>query len=128
MCGIVGYIGSREASAVVVGGLKRLEYRGYDSAGVAVLAQNGQIELRRDVGKLANLQATLQTSPLMGQIGIGHTRWATHGAPSQRNAHPHVSMNGRVVLVHNGIVETSCFCARNWRLKASPSGRKPTQK
>jgi len=105
MCGIVGYIGSREASAVVVGGLKRLEYRGYDSAGVAVLAQNGHIELRRDVGKLSNLQTTLQHAPLTGHIGIGHTRWATHGAPSQRNAHPHVSMNGRVVVVHNGIVE-----------------------
>lgn len=105
MCGIVGYIGSREASAVVVGGLKKLEYRGYDSAGVAVLAQNGHIELRRDVGKLSNLQATLATSPLAGHIGIGHTRWATHGAPSERNAHPHVSMNGRVVVVHNGIVE-----------------------
>mgnify|MGYP001266376967 FL=1 len=105
MCGIVGYIGSREASTVVVGGLKRLEYRGYDSAGVAVLAQNGHIELRRDVGKLANLQATLQSAPLSGHIGIGHTRWATHGVPSQRNAHPHVSMNGRVVVVHNGIVE-----------------------
>jgi glutamine---fructose-6-phosphate transaminase (isomerizing) len=105
MCGIVGYIGPRDAATVVVGGLQRLEYRGYDSAGVAVLAENGSVELRRDVGKLANLQATLQFSPLAGQIGIGHTRWATHGAPSQRNAHPHVSMNGRVVVVHNGIVE-----------------------
>lgn len=105
MCGIVGYIGSREASAVVLGGLKRLEYRGYDSAGVAVLAQNGHIELRRDVGKLANLESMVIESPLQGHIGIGHTRWATHGEPSQRNAHPHVSMNGRVVLVHNGIVE-----------------------
>lgn len=105
MCGIVGYIGPRDAAAVVVGGLQRLEYRGYDSAGVAVLAENGGVELRRDVGKLANLQATLRHDPLHGQIGIGHTRWATHGAPSQRNAHPHVSMNGRVVVVHNGIVE-----------------------
>jgi glucosamine--fructose-6-phosphate aminotransferase (isomerizing) len=105
MCGIVGYIGSREASAVVLGGLKRLEYRGYDSAGVAVLAQNGHIELRRDVGKLGNLETMMAQSPLHGHIGIGHTRWATHGEPSQRNAHPHVSMNGRVVLVHNGIVE-----------------------
>lgn len=104
MCGIVGYIGSREASAVVVGG-EEAGISGYDSAGVAVLAQNGHIELRRDVGKLSNLQATLATSPLAGQIGIGHTRWATHGAPSERNAHPHVSMNGRVVVVHNGIVE-----------------------
>lgn len=105
MCGIVGYIGLREASAVVLGGLKRLEYRGYDSAGVAVLAQNGKIELRRDVGKLGNLEGMMAQSPLHGHIGIGHTRWATHGQPSQRNAHPHVSMNGRVVLVHNGIVE-----------------------
>lgn len=105
MCGIVGYIGAREASAVVLGGLKRLEYRGYDSAGVAVLAQNGHIELRRDVGKLGNLEVMMAQSPLHGHIGIGHTRWATHGQPSQRNAHPHVSMNGRVVLVHNGIVE-----------------------
>ncbi len=105
MCGIVGYVGSREASAVILQGLKRLEYRGYDSAGVAVLEQNGHVAIRRDVGKLANLAATVQASPLQGHIGIGHTRWATHGAPSQRNAHPHVSMNGRIVLVHNGIVE-----------------------
>lgn len=105
MCGIVGYVGPREASAVVLAGLKRLEYRGYDSAGVAVLAQNGHVALRRDVGKLGNLEALLAQSPVQGHIGVGHTRWATHGQPSQRNAHPHVSMNGRVVLVHNGIVE-----------------------
>jgi glucosamine--fructose-6-phosphate aminotransferase (isomerizing) len=105
MCGIVGYVGSRQAAEVVYAGLKRLEYRGYDSAGVAVLEQNGHIAIRRDVGKLNNLGSLLGTSPLTGQIGIGHTRWATHGQPSQRNAHPHVGMNGRVVLVHNGIVE-----------------------
>ncbi len=105
MCGIVGYIGSREASSVVVQGLKRLEYRGYDSAGVAVLEQNGHIAIRRDVGKLSNLEVKLAQSPLQGLIGIGHTRWATHGAPSERNAHPHISMNGRIVVVHNGIVE-----------------------
>lgn len=105
MCGIVGYIGSQEASAVVLGGLKRLEYRGYDSAGVAVLAKNGKVEMRRDMGKLGNLEVMMAASPLHGYMGIGHTRWATHGEPSQRNAHPHVSMNGRVVLVHNGIVE-----------------------
>ncbi len=105
MCGIVGYIGPRDAATVVYNGLKRLEYRGYDSAGVAVLAQNGHIAIRRDVGKLSNLGSLLAESPLSGQIGIGHTRWATHGEPSQRNAHPHVGMNGRVVLVHNGIVE-----------------------
>ncbi len=105
MCGIVGYIGSREAASVVLGGLKKLEYRGYDSAGIAVLEQNGHIDLRRNVGKLGNLAATLQTEPLSGHIGIGHTRWATHGKPTERNAHPHVSMNGKVVVVHNGIVE-----------------------
>ncbi len=105
MCGIVGYVGPRQAPNVVLQGLKKLEYRGYDSAGVAVLAQNGHVELRRDVGKLHNLEAMVGKSPLTGHIGIGHTRWATHGQPSQRNAHPHVSMNGRVVLVHNGIVE-----------------------
>ena len=105
MCGIVGYVGPRQAPSVVLQGLKRLEYRGYDSAGVAVLAQNGHIALRRDVGKLVNLETMLQSSPLEGHIGIGHTRWATHGAPSERNAHPHTGMNGRIVVVHNGIVE-----------------------
>ncbi len=105
MCGIVGYIGSRDAASVVLGGLKKLEYRGYDSAGIAVLEQNGHIALRRDVGKLSNLASKLQAAPLSGLIGIGHTRWATHGKPSERNAHPHVGMNDKVVVVHNGIVE-----------------------
>jgi glucosamine--fructose-6-phosphate aminotransferase (isomerizing) len=105
MCGIVGYIGPRQAPKVILSGLKRLEYRGYDSAGIAVLNGGDGIEIRRDVGKLGNLEAMLQASPLEGHIGIGHTRWATHGEPSQRNAHPHLSMNGRVVVVHNGIVE-----------------------
>ena len=105
MCGIVGYIGSRQAEEVVLKGLKRLEYRGYDSAGVAVIDQDGKIELRRDVGKLVNLEQMVAGSPLKGHIGIGHTRWATHGEPDQRNAHPHMSMDSRVVVVHNGIVE-----------------------
>lgn len=105
MCGIVGYVGPRQAPNVILSGLKRLEYRGYDSAGLAVLEQNGQVQIRRDVGKLANLEELVGISPLQGHIGVGHTRWATHGVPSQRNAHPHASMNGRVVLVHNGIVE-----------------------
>jgi glucosamine--fructose-6-phosphate aminotransferase (isomerizing) len=104
MCGIVGYIGPRQAPRVVLQGLKLLEYRGYDSAGIAAL-DDGQIVIRRDVGKLSNLESLLSDSPLLGHVGIGHTRWATHGAPTQRNAHPHLSMNGRVVLVHNGIVE-----------------------
>jgi glutamine---fructose-6-phosphate transaminase (isomerizing) len=105
MCGIVGYVGPRQAPLVILSGLKRLEYRGYDSAGLAVIQKNGEIGIRRDAGKLANLESLLTSSPLEGSIGIGHTRWATHGEPSRRNAHPHLSMNGRVVVVHNGIVE-----------------------
>ena len=89
MCGIVGYVGPREASAILIGGLRRLEYRGYDSAGVATLAGNGQLEIRRAAGKLDNLCRTLDESPVSGHIGIGHTRWATHGRPSETNAHPH---------------------------------------
>jgi glucosamine--fructose-6-phosphate aminotransferase (isomerizing) len=104
MCGIVGYIGPRDATPVILNGLKRLEYRGYDSAGLAVL-QDGKIEVRRDAGKLARLAELVQESPVSGAPGIGHTRWATHGAPSARNAHPHTGSNGRVVVVHNGIVE-----------------------
>jgi len=104
MCGIVGYIGSRDATQVILNGLKRLEYRGYDSAGIAIL-QNGEIEIRREAGKLTNLQRLIQAHPVSGSIGIGHTRWATHGEPSARNAHPHLSATGNVVVVHNGIVE-----------------------
>ncbi len=104
MCGIVGYVGPRDATPIVLNGLKRLEYRGYDSAGVAVI--NGdQIEVRRDAGKLSQLIDLVSKSPLNGAPGIGHTRWATHGAPSARNAHPHLGNSGRVVVVHNGIVE-----------------------
>jgi glucosamine--fructose-6-phosphate aminotransferase (isomerizing) len=104
MCGIVGYIGPRDATPIILNGLKRLEYRGYDSAGIAVL-ENGKIEVRREAGKLANLEALVGREPLSGAPGIGHTRWATHGAPSARNAHPHLGNGGRVVVVHNGIVE-----------------------
>jgi len=104
MCGIVGYIGPREAAPIILDGLRRLEYRGYDSAGIAV-AHDGQLAVRRDVGKLVNLERLLEAQPVCGHVGIGHTRWATHGAPSARNAHPHVGMTGDVVVVHNGIVE-----------------------
>ena len=104
MCGIVGYIGERDATPIVLNGLKKLEYRGYDSAGVAVL-DNGNIEIRRDAGKLSHLQALVNDTPLHGRIGIGHTRWATHGEPNARNAHPHIGNTGDFVLVHNGIVE-----------------------
>lgn len=104
MCGIVGYLGPHDAAPVILDGLKRLEYRGYDSAGLAVLS-DGDINIRRDVGKLGNLVAKYRHSPVSGQVGIGHTRWATHGAPSERNAHPHLSDGGTVVVVQNGIVE-----------------------
>ena len=104
MCGIVGYIGPQDATPIVLNGLKRLEYRGYDSAGIAII-QDGEIKIRRDSGKIANLEHLLQDSPITGTPGIGHTRWATHGAPSARNAHPHLGSRGKVVVVHNGIVE-----------------------
>ena len=104
MCGIVAYIGERDATLIIIEGLKKLEYRGYDSAGIAVLS-DGLIGVRRDAGKIRRLEALVAEQPISGNIGIGHTRWATHGAPSQQNAHPHLSANGRVVVVHNGIVE-----------------------
>ena len=104
MCGIVGYIGPKNATPIIMNGLKKLEYRGYDSAGIAVL-ENGGIEVRRDAGKLERLSKLVQDSPIKGKLGIGHTRWATHGEPNTRNAHPHLGMTGDVVVVHNGIVE-----------------------
>lgn len=104
MCGIVGYVGEQEATSIILDGLGRLEYRGYDSAGIAVIHDNS-IQIRRDVGKLSNLRKRVAESPLIGNVGIGHTRWATHGAPAEHNAHPHISMDGEFVVVHNGIVE-----------------------
>ena len=105
MCGIVGYIGGREAVPIIVDGLRRLEYRGYDSAGVAVLNGSNTLEVRRASGKLRNLEDVLRAQPLAGSYGIGHTRWATHGRPTEENAHPHRDCTGRIVVVHNGIVE-----------------------
>ena len=104
MCGIVGYIGPRDATPIILSGLKRLEYRGYDSAGLAVI-ENGEIVVRRKAGKLGNLIELMDDFPVSGSPGIGHTRWATHGAPSARNSHPHIGNSKRVVVVHNGIVE-----------------------
>ncbi len=105
MCGIMGYVGEKQALAVVVDGLRRLEYRGYDSAGVAVVS-GGQLETRKKAGKLANLESLLGSDPLPESvIGIGHTRWATHGGPTDANAHPHVSEDGKVAVIHNGIIE-----------------------
>ena len=102
MCGIVGYIGHREAAPLILESLRKLEYRGYDSAGIAVL-HDGQVAIRRCEGKLGNLETMLQRQPIAGAVGIGHTRWATHGRPSETNAHPHRA--GDVVVVHNGIIE-----------------------
>ena len=104
MCGIVGYIGEKNATPIILEGLKKLEYRGYDSAGIAVLNE-GKIELRRDSGKISHLEALVKAHPLNGSPGIGHTRWATHGEPNEKNSHPHLGYKGQVVIVHNGIVE-----------------------
>src|SRR6058998_185001 len=106
MCGIVGYVGPRDAVSVLVEGLSRLEYRGYDSAGVAVL-NGGGVETRKLAGRIGGLRELLARAPLHGSCGIGHTRWATHGAPSERNAHPHADCTGTVALVHNGIIENA---------------------
>ncbi len=102
MCGIIGYLGPQEAMPIILDGLKRLEYRGYDSAGMAVIGKNG-LAIRRSLGKLRELESLLSREPLPGQVGIGHTRWATHGRPSEANAHPH--MVGSIAVVHNGIIE-----------------------
>src|SRR5437016_13822482 len=104
MCGIVGYIGPKKVVPVVIEGLRKLEYRGYDSAGIAVV-NDGKLEVRRAPGKLRNLEEVLQKAPIEGTDGIGHTRWATHGRPTEENAHPHRDCTGRVVVVHNGIIE-----------------------
>ena len=104
MCGIIGYIGSKDVVPVLVDGLRRLEYRGYDSAGIA-LVQEGQVEVRRSAGKLARLEEVLRRQPVQGDYGVGHTRWATHGHPTEENAHPHRDCTGLIVVVHNGIIE-----------------------
>src|SRR5919204_3269433 len=104
MCGIVGYVGDKDAVPIVMDGLRRLEYRGYDSAGVAV-AVDGHLELRRAEGKLGNLDRVLVDRPAAGTLGIGHTRWATHGRPNETNAHPHLDCDGVTAVIHNGIVE-----------------------
>ena len=104
MCGIIGYIGPKPVVPIILDGLRRLEYRGYDSAGVAVV-HNGAVEVRRSAGKLINLEQSIQQKPLEGLYGLGHTRWATHGRPTEENAHPHRDGSGRIVVVHNGIIE-----------------------
>jgi glucosamine--fructose-6-phosphate aminotransferase (isomerizing) len=121
MCGIVGYVGNKDAYPILIGGLQRLEYRGYDSAGIATLVENGAMHIRRAKGKLENLRALVGQAPLSGHIGIGHTRWATHGKPSEENAHPHKA--GPVAVIHNGIVENfvalrTALVARGHKMKS----------
>src|SRR5216117_3633288 len=116
MCGIIGYIGDKQVVPILIDGLRRLEYRGYDSAGVAVV-RNGQIERRRSAGKLANLEKAIEIDPITGIYGVGHTRWATHGRPTEENAHPHQDCTGKIVVVHNGIIEN--YLALKSRLAAA---------
>ncbi len=115
MCGIIGYVGTRDVVPVLLGGLKKLEYRGYDSAGVAVVNGNG-VDVVRAEGKLSNLEAKLDEHALHGVFGMGHTRWATHGKPNENNAHPHRDCTGNVVVIHNGIIEN--FLPLKQRLKS----------
>ena len=103
MCGIVGYIGHKQAYPILINGLKRLEYRGYDSAGISIL--NGEVKTFKRKGKVSDLEDFVKGKDIKGCIGIGHTRWATHGEPNDVNAHPHTSMNGHFTLIHNGIIE-----------------------
>src|SRR6201991_2568422 len=108
MCGIVGYVGQRPACGIVVDALRRMEYRGYDSSGVALIDGNGRLTVRRRAGRLANPEADLaetDAASLVGSTGLGHTRWATHGRPTDRNAHPHRDAAGKIAVVHNGIIE-----------------------
>src|SRR5919107_1019219 len=114
MCGIIGYIGSKPVVPVLIEGLRRMEYRGYDSAGVALVSPEG-IALRRSAGKLINLENTIRNEPVDGLYGVGHTRWATHGRPTEENAHPHRDCTGRVVVVHNGIIENYLELKRELR-------------
>ena len=104
MCGIVGYIGHQQAQDILMSGLAKLEYRGYDSAGIAVV-NDSQIAFKKKKGRLANLLGILDETPLTGTVGPGHTRWATHGEPSDINAHPHLSQDQKIAVVHNGIIE-----------------------
>jgi glutamine---fructose-6-phosphate transaminase (isomerizing) len=108
MCGIVGYVGQRPACEVVMDALRRMEYRGYDSSGIALVDRHGKLTVRRRAGRLANLEEALADMPhseLAGTTGLGHTRWATHGRPTDRNAHPHRDAAGKIAVVHNGIIE-----------------------
>ena len=105
MCGIVGYTGPREAGPILIEGLKRLEYRGYDSAGIALVDEQGDLFVEKKAGKLSNLQTAIADRTPHGALGLAHTRWATHGRPNDLNAHPHVDCTGQITVIHNGIIE-----------------------
>lgn len=116
MCGIVGYIGDENATGIIIDGLKKLEYRGYDSSGIALVTKDHQLTVRKKKGRIANLEELIAGEDLYANLGIGHTRWATHGAPSDVNAHPHTDMSGRIAVVHNGIVE-NYLALKEWLIK-----------
>ena len=115
MCGIVGYIGYRNAGPIIINGLKRLEYRGYDSAGISIMAESPRTFKKK--GKVSELENMISSKDLNGTLGIGHTRWATHGEPNDINAHPHISQGGKFIIIHNGIIEN--YSALKKRLKGS---------
>ena len=116
MCGIVGYIGNRDATPILLEGLKKLEYRGYDSSGIAILS-NGSIAVEKEPGKIQKLEQALEKNTLSGTVGIAHTRWATHGSPNRENAHPHTDYHQRLAMIHNGIIEN--YQAIKTRLEAN---------
>jgi glutamine---fructose-6-phosphate transaminase (isomerizing) len=119
MCGIVAYVGDRTAYPILIKGLQRLEYRGYDSAGIALL--NGKTNVYKCKGKVKDLQNLVKDKEIDGTIGMGHTRWATHGEPNDVNAHPHLSMNGKFHVVHNGIIENYAHLKRSWQIVDTPA-------
>ena len=121
MCGIVGYVGNKEAYPIIIDGLKKLEYRGYDSAGVALLHDHS-IQLFKKKGRVSALEETVVGEKLTATIGIGHTRWATHGAPSDRNAHPHYSNSKSIAMIHNGIIENYSQLKARKNKKRNPCG------
>lgn len=125
MCGIIGYVGNQEAWPIILEGLQRLECRGYDSAGIAVMGPDSKLEFRKTVGKVKGLLDNLQMGVPRGSVGLGHTRWATHGAPSHANAHPHTECHQRVAVVHNGIVENFLELKRDLQGRATPFPLRP---
>jgi glucosamine--fructose-6-phosphate aminotransferase (isomerizing) len=113
MCGIVGYVGTEEASSLLLEALRKLEYRGYDSAGIALVDEKNNLQIRKIKGRLSNLELLVQQKPITGKCGIAHTRWATHGEPSDLNSHPHTDVSQNIAVVHNGIIENHAQL-RSW--------------